>query len=521
LNKKMSKKYQNKIIAVITAGIVAVAGFYLLSTTAAQDPAADLNNDSQVNIFDLSILLGKWNQGGTQSADINADSTVNIFDLSILLASWGPVAGSPTGDLALPRIPWEGGPAYWKTTNGPQFAKADAAGWDEPTFFPISVFLGQMQSAARYKSLGINTYQGMEHNTNLWPVTDVTNQGMFVQAQDEFTQAEVGNNTNVVAWFISDECDMGYGGCDHDDDGDGDIDQYDGLKIQTGYVNNALSKNDGRYTFANFGNGILRTFWSTDTMDDHVKLVDASGADKYTYTSPGIWEIIDGVHDAPDWPNGVPVARSYSYGWQADQMRRFQDPDKIRPVWTFIESARPYLFEDGALTISPDQIDGAVWSAIRHEARGISYFMHNNDDNCDEGSACEAANYARMTAVNAKVKSLAPVINTQSYYNATRVVNGHTFYYYNFNNGTDSMLKTHNGFAYIFAGLGMRCNNTSCSSGTVDGTGSKTFTLPQGVNGTSVEVVGENRTLPVNGSRQFTDAFPAEYSNHVYKVSLQ
>jgi hypothetical protein len=48
----------------------------------------DLNNDNQVNIFDLSILLSAWGTANT-TADINHDGTVNIFDLSILLSHWG------------------------------------------------------------------------------------------------------------------------------------------------------------------------------------------------------------------------------------------------------------------------------------------------------------------------------------------------------------------------------------------------------------------------------------------------
>jgi hypothetical protein len=48
----------------------------------------DLNNDNQVNIFDLSILLSDWGTANT-TADINHDGTVNIFDLSILLSHWG------------------------------------------------------------------------------------------------------------------------------------------------------------------------------------------------------------------------------------------------------------------------------------------------------------------------------------------------------------------------------------------------------------------------------------------------
>jgi hypothetical protein len=106
------------------------------------------------------------------------------------------------------------------------------------------------------------------------------------------------------------------------------------------------------------------------------------------------------------------------------------------------------------------------------------------------------------------VKALTPVINTQSYYNASRVVNGFTYYYYSFNNGTDAMLKTYNGSAYIFADIGLQ-----------QSTGNKTFTLPTGVNGTTVEVIGENRTISVS-NRQFTDNFASEYSHHIYRISL-
>lgn len=124
-----------------------------------------------------------------------------------------------------------------------------------------------------------------------------------------------------------------------------------------------------------------------------------------------------------------------------------------------------------------------------------------------------------VKAINAKVQSLAPVLNTQSYYNTTYTVNGYTYYRFTFNNGTDTMLKTYNGYAYIFAGLGMKANNASATSGTVDATGTKTFTLPAGVTGTSVEVVGESRNISVSGG-QFSDSFPQEYSYHVYKIAL-
>lgn len=48
----------------------------------------DLNGDGHVNIFDLSLLLAKWNKADA-AADLNHDGIVNIFDLSLLLGNYG------------------------------------------------------------------------------------------------------------------------------------------------------------------------------------------------------------------------------------------------------------------------------------------------------------------------------------------------------------------------------------------------------------------------------------------------
>lgn len=58
------------------------------SLTSTPAKIADLNNDGQVNVFDLSILL--TNFGTTNPiADINHDNQTNVFDLSILLTNFG------------------------------------------------------------------------------------------------------------------------------------------------------------------------------------------------------------------------------------------------------------------------------------------------------------------------------------------------------------------------------------------------------------------------------------------------
>lgn len=58
-----------------------------LGSSTTSNPKADINNDSIVNVFDLSILLTEWSTATVRS-DLNNDGIVNVFDLSILLSNW-------------------------------------------------------------------------------------------------------------------------------------------------------------------------------------------------------------------------------------------------------------------------------------------------------------------------------------------------------------------------------------------------------------------------------------------------
>ena len=101
----------------------------------------------------------------------------------------------PAPALKLPRIPWEGGPAYYE-----RFAKARAVGWSKPGFFPISVFLGKPAHARTLRAVGINTYMGAEHDGS--SIASITNTGIFVLPQrDEWTIAQVGDNPRAVGWL--------------------------------------------------------------------------------------------------------------------------------------------------------------------------------------------------------------------------------------------------------------------------------------------------------------------------------
>jgi hypothetical protein len=379
----------------------------------------------------------------------------------------------------LARIPWEGGPAYWD-----QFPKAAEAGWNDPAFFPIAVFMGKPEHASQLKSLGINTYLGAEHDGSL--LSAMTGNGLFVLPQDEWSAAEVGQDNRAVGWFVSDECDIGLG-CSGADAAANLLDQQQ-------KVTRIHGLNDGRFTMANYSNGILDTYWGQGSMAGLMNIVDVASVDKYAYTSP----FVDGqIAHSPHWPRGAEPATSAAYGWLVDRMRSYQDSPGEHPNWMLVESAMPLLRDEGSLTISVEQIEGAAWSAIIHEARGLTYFQHNNGPVCGYYSLvdCDAARLDGIRAINEGITALAPVLNTQSYD-------------YAFNTTTDTMFKAYKGSSYIFASIGLGHS-----------TGSKTFTLPAGVTGTAAEVVGENRTLPVVDGA-FTDTFAAEYSHHTYKVAF-
>lgn len=228
-----------------------------------------------------------------------------------------------TSALSLPRVPWEGGPDYYK-----KFPKAVAGGWTDPSFFPISVFLGKPSHAPKLKDVGVNTYMGAEHDGS--KLTSITDLGMSVLAQGEWATSEIGDNDKVVGHVVSDECDMGLGCSGGNED--------ENLADQKAMVKRLRDRNDGRFMFANYGNGLLHTYWAVETMDDLMQLVDVASADKYFYTSPHIWGI---VPDSPYWPKGAKVASSGSYGWFVDQMKRYLEPTNLHPNWMFIEVARP------------------------------------------------------------------------------------------------------------------------------------------------------------------------------------
>ena len=393
-------------------------------------------------------------------------------------ATSADVASHRTGALDLPTERWWGGSDYYAPWD-----KASASGWANAEFFPIAVFYGKPAHAGALADVGINTYLGAEHDGS--PVSLMTDQGISVVAQAEWTSAEVGDDPGVVGWNVSDECDMGLSGCDSP------TGEFGSLEIQRGYVETLRAKEDGRFLQANFGNGALGTHWSPTTMDDHVALVDVSSVDKYAFTSPHVRDLIAA---SSHWPAERDPGSPYAYGWLQDRMETFSAPEAATPNWIFVETARPFLIEDGASTITVEQIRAAVWSGLIHGAAGVAYFQHNNDDSCGVYSLVDCGEGLRrgVADINAQITKLAPVLNSPTYI-------------WNAGDGVDAAVKAFDGDIYIFAM-------------TDGGRGERTLRVPPGVEG-PVEVIGSNRSLDVHDG-VITDDFATEDTVLLYRAAL-
>lgn len=405
--------------------------------------------------------------------------------------------------LSLSRIAWEGGPDYYTVAqSGAKMTKAEAAGWSDPSFFPIATWLSPAENVADLQAVGINVMVGSDSDPSHDPPSTATAAGMFVIPQsNEWSVSDIGTDPLVVAWHVEDEPEL-----------------FMTLSEYQAIVADVRSRNDGRFVHTNFAQVILNTFWWENLGDDAFAVPDFASVDHYYYTAQNVRENTT-QPPAEGWTLGTSdtlAKRSAAYGWAVGRMRTLGGSGK--PYWNYIETQLPFLTVDNGVRniILYAQIKGAVWASLIHEARGILYFQQNGfydqtgapttdpntgttpNDNLFSLIDGDAALRTYVTGINAKIASLAPVLNTQSYVWSFGA------------SGVDTMLKAPgDGFAYIFAGIALG-----------GATGSKTFSLPPEVTGTSVEVVeGTGGPLTVT-SGSFSYTFANEYSVFIGKVAI-
>ena len=408
----------------------------------------------------------------------------------VLVPESVPPTTTETPDSAglsgLARIPWDGGSAFYG-----KFSKADAAGWDEPTFFPIGVWYASANDPQMKfdKAHGINFYV----QTN--PDVDYK----VFEENGMFSLMKVKNAPD--GWWL-------LPGNYVDDEVDGRFDWDAGVLHMNQTIAEMKSSEEGRFTYANWTPSLITYDAPMEITERYWDTVDVSSTSNYYYASAcRDWRL-----RTPGGYNPTTTATCQTSSAYAKAMQVMQEVNLARgvhsPIWMLPTVLSPEGERDLADQMTPDRVKAQVWAMLIHEARGIVWFTQapggGADNPCMSGDAladvrisnraCARDQVQAMAEVNAQVKALAPVLNTQSYV-------------WDFGSGLDTMLKTYKGAAYIFA-------MTDDAR-----TGHRTFTLPSGVMGRTVEVLNENRTLTVVDGK-FVDDFPQESSHHVYKVAL-
>jgi hypothetical protein len=220
-------------------------------------------------------------------------------------------------------------------------------------------------------------------------------------------------------------------------------------------------------------------YWNNETVARaYFASADIISFDWYVLTHP--W--------SPDacryvWYQGDAVANA----------RRLSDYSK--PVMPFIETS--YIFEDNDYRPTAADVNAEVWNAIIGGARGIQYFNH--DFRTGTARVLQDRRFtditAQVTATNARIRGLAPVLNSPFADGLATVVGG----------SASVMSKAYDGSYYVFV-----APRTTASQ-------SVTLQLAAGAFATAT-VLDENRTVPVvNG--QLVDSFADQNTIHIYKLT--
>ena len=344
-----------------------------------------------------------------------------------------------------------------------------------PGWFPIGVWGSYNHTQANRDldaAAGINTYVWVADNSFM---PAIRADGRFKVIQDHNNRTNVGAET--AGWSLGDEVDMccgppGFLG------GNG----YDMLTS-----NHSKLPVDGRLRYTNYGKGVM--FWETDA--DAAKFVNLPflgvvSNDIYWFTDPNERSRA-----------GYRVAASY--GKTVDRMRYLDGLDGQRkPIWNFVEAGWPFTESaaQGGRSIQPAELRAAVWHSLIAGARGIIYFQHSFGGPCIGDhhvirSNCEGTR-AMVSAVDAQVKSLAPVLNSPT------VTSGSSA-----SQGIRTMVKWNGQNLYVFAG-----STGAGSTGQID--------IPC-VGDASASVLGENRTVPVSAG-SLRDQFADGNAIHIYRI---
>ncbi len=355
---------------------------------------------------------------------------------------------------------------------------------NDPSYFPIAVWLQSPSNAAGYKANGINLFIGVYNGLNQTTLNQFKAANMkFICSQNEFSKSHL-DEPLIYAWMHGDEPDNAKWNSatgKYDPCIDPEIIINDYLEIK--------ETDPSRPVYLNLGRGVAYTEWigrgacTSDTNmykvsnNGYLKGCDIASFDIYPVNSSekkvkdSLWYVARGIDNLESWSN-------YE-----------------KPVWCWIETTR--IGEKADRKPTPEEVKSEVWMALIHGAKGFGYFCHSFNPSFVEAALLKDQEMIKAVKnINAQVTSLAEVLNSPDTIGITQVSSS---------NGSvpvDIMTKNYDNANYIFA-VAMRPGQTQA-----------TFNIGQG-EGEAVEVLGESRTITIKNGK-FTDNF-SDYGVHLYK----
>ena len=433
----------------------------------------------------------------------------------------------------------DGGSNYY-ASNG--FTFAATAGWDDPAFFPICLFLERIDNQTNFDTwveLGLNTALAQQADSPALLLMRANPGQIFAVPQAGELTAILAANGGVLGAET-----VGLHAADEPTD----------LATAYQYLESTVnSRQDNRFwqltflhTAIDFGDvagtqipDIMESLRTTpNATQRHLSFATTdsyfcAGAHYLALRQQfsGKWHL-GGNWSEPDMTEAQ-ARRPCRYG---DYVRfmRLGDPNIPNDSWfreiggfpigTWIETCAPYTENtDAAFVIKPAEINAAVWSTIINGARFIYYFSLGEGtigDSLIGGTFWQTplsgetiSNYDQIATTDALVQSLASVINSPFAIGYVSVSPAAQYLDHTHDDaGFDVMAKYHNVVGgdnkfYIFA-----MPRVAATAGQ-----SATFTIAN-TGATQVTVINESRTISVTGGTTFSDTFSTGNTVHIYRV---
>ena len=364
-------------------------------------------------------------------------------------------------------------------------ASVPARGWTEYTngfpaegrFFPLAVWQQSPHDAARYKSMGINTFVGLPDRPTEAGLEELAKQGIFAVSQESEAALNLSDASVIRAWLQPDEPDNAqpiapgqYGPC---------VPAREVVR-RTQQMN---ARDPTRPVMINFGRGVADEEWAgRQSCTGDVKYYDLAveGA---------------GIVSFDIYPVGSDVEREKDkLQYVARGVRRLVRQVKGgQQVWAIVETTALHQQRP----VKPEELRAEVWMALVSGARGIVYFVHEWEGGYRaDGIFRHPDIVAAATRIDRQVTALAPVLNSPTLDGKVAVSSPVPI---------ATMAKQYEGVLYLFA-VAMR------------NTPSMPWFAIRGLGDAEADVLGEGRKIPIRGGILY-DSF-AGYGVHLYRILL-